>query len=326
MNDFQPLRRRYWLCLIVALTSVTSRSAHADVTAAARAFAQGQAAQLEGNYALAAEHFELAFALQPSKEALRSAARMQMSANNLARAATHAQSLLDLFGEDAPSTELAHSILDEVAPGLARYEVSCSPECGLAVDDLAYFVEPARRHRLYLNPGSVAFTAHFTNGRTASRAVTTGAGETARVELRAPRAPAVSRPSGATPGGATPGGASRRISTPDARQPGANASGLPVVVPWLTGAATVACGGFTLWAALDTQRKYDEYVDHPTQEKWTSGVARQRLTNVLAASTAVLGAATLTLAFFVRGSRKPSVGVSPSLAPTSAAVQLSGRF
>jgi hypothetical protein len=319
MPDSQPFRRSYWLWLVVAMAGVAPRSAFADVTAAARAFARGQAAQLEGNYAVAAEHFELAFALQPSKEALRSAARMQMSAKNFARAATHAQALLELFAEDAQSAELARSILDEVAPGLARYEVSCTPECRLSVDHLAYFVEPARSHRLYLKPGRVELEAHFANGRTASRTVTTGAGETARLELEMPALPP------AAPDGTT-SGPSRRLLTADAAPERTSRSGLPVVVPWLTGAATVVCGGLTLWAGLDTQRKHDAYVDHPTQERWTSGVARQRLTNVLAASTAALGVATITLAFFVRGSSKPSVGVTPSLGPRSAAVQVAGKF
>src|SRR6478609_857930 len=133
------------LCLLAALVCMAPRAARADVTAAARAFAEGQAAQLEGKYALAAERFELAFALQPSKEALRSAVRMQVSAENFARAATDAQTLLDRFGEDAPSAELAQSILDQVTPQLVRYEVSCAPACTLLVDHLVYFLEAARR-------------------------------------------------------------------------------------------------------------------------------------------------------------------------------------
>src|SRR6478609_6730708 len=131
MHSPQRLHRFCCLGLLTALTCVAPRSAHADVTGAARAFAEGQAAQLEGKYALAAERFELAFTLQPSKEALRSAARMQLSAENFAHAATHAQTLLDRFGEDAQSAELGRRILDDVAPRLARYEVSCAPACAL---------------------------------------------------------------------------------------------------------------------------------------------------------------------------------------------------
>src|SRR6188768_1473793 len=190
----------YSLCLLAALAWNAPRSARADVTAAARAFAEGQAAQLEGNPARAAERFELAFALSPSKEALRSAARMQMSAENFARAATHAQTLLDRFGEDAQSAELARSILEDVGPRLARYEVSCTPACALLVDNLAYFLEPARQHRLYLTPGRISLEAHFANGRKASRSVTTSSGQTARIKLMEPEGAPPIAPVASAPG------------------------------------------------------------------------------------------------------------------------------
>ena len=305
------------VCLSVLLGWLAPRSARADVTGAARAFAEGQAAQLEGKYALAAERFELAFALQPSKEALRSAVRMQMSAENFARAATDAQTLLDRFGEDAPSAELARSILAAVSPRLARYEVSCSPACALLVDHLVYFLEPARRHRLYLTPGSVALEAQFESGRKDLRSVTTDAGETALLEFEAPTAPPAS--SVARARAASPQREARHA-------PAARSKGVPVIVPWLTGAATIACGAATIWAAVDTKHQHDEYVAHPSDEKWNDGVARQKLTNVLLASTAVLATTTLTLTFFVRGSDKASVGVRPALSPTSASLALDGRF
>lgn len=317
MHDARNLRYSPRIAFVFALASLTPSHGLADVTAAAKAFARGQAAQLEGNYAQAAEHFELAFALQPSKEALRSAARMQLSAKNFARAATHAEALLARFADDEPSAELARAILDQVASGLARYEVVCSPECALSVDRLAYFVEPANSHRLYLKPGRVLFEAHFANGLRASRSLTTNAGETTRVELRTPPAPLRA---------AAPVPPSRPSATPPTAHDSHSDSGLPVVVPWLTGAAAVACGGLTLWAALDTQRQHDDYLDHPTQQRWSDGVARQRLTNILAASSAALGVATVTLAFFVRGSTKPRVGVTPALGPSSAALKLDAKF
>lgn len=310
----RDLYRQHLLATLLLFACLAPRSARADVTGAARAFAEGQAAQLEGKYAQAAERFELAFALSPAKEALRSAVRMQMSAENFARAATDAQTLLDRFGDDAPSAELARSILDEVAPRLSRYEVNCSPACALLVDHLVYFLEPARRHRLYLNPGRVSLEAQFESGRKVARSVTTSAGESARLEFKEPAAPL--------------GSLAATAPTPIEPQPApaTPAKGLPALVPWLTGAATVACGAATVWAALDTKRLHDEYVAHPSDEKWNDGVARQKLTNVLLASTAVLAATTVTLTFFVRSSDKASIGVSPALGPTSASLALGGRF
>ena len=325
MSTSKRFRSFYYLCLLAALAWAAPRSARADVTGAARAFAEGQTAQLEGNHALAAERFELAFTLSPSKEALRSAARMQMSAENFARAATHAQTLLDRYGEDTQSAELARSILEDVGPRLARYEVSCAPACALLVDNLAYFLEPARQHRLYLTPGRVSLEAHFASGRKASRSVTTSAGETAQIQLKEPEAP----PSPIAPIASAAGPSLRESERAPAEAPvgaGETPKGLPVVVPWITGAATVACGALTIWSALDTRRLHAEYVEHPSDEKWNEGIARQKMTNVLLASTAVLGAATITMTFFVRGSDKTNASVGPALGPGSASLTLTGRF
>jgi hypothetical protein len=322
----KDFRHCYCICLLTALAGLAPRSARADVTGAARAFAEGQAAQLEGKPALAAERFELAFALQPSKEALRSAARMQLSAENFARAATHAQTLLDRFGEDAQSVELARSILENLAPRLARYEVSCAPACALLVDNLAYFLEPASQHRLYLTPGRVLLEAHFASGRKASRAVSTSSGATTRIKLEEPD---VAEPSRTVPGASSSERPRREAERASARvsvSAGEPSKGVPVAVPWITGAATVVCGALTLWAGVDTRRLHAEYVEHPTDEKWNDGIARQNLTNALLASTAALGVATVTLTFFVRGSAKTSAFVSPVLGPSSASLALTGRF
>jgi len=306
------------LCSLVALAWLSPRAAYADVTGAARAFAEGQAAQLEGKYALAAERFELAFTLQPSKEALRSAARMQMSAENFARAATDAQTLLDRFGDDAQSAALADSILEQVTPRLVRYEVSCAPACALLVDHLVYFLEPARQHHLYLNPGRVSLEAQFASGRKASRSLSATSGETARVALKEPAPPPPDSLARSATQPVPPPRSQHPLETPSA--------GLPSVIPWITGAATVACGAATVWAAVDTKQRHDEYVEHPTDEKWNDGVARQRMTNALLASTAVLATTTIILAFFVRGSEKRSVRINPVISATSASVDLSGRF
>jgi hypothetical protein len=172
-----------------------------------------------------------------------------------------------------------------------------------------------------LKPGRVTLDAQFPNGRTVSRSVTTGAGETTRIELEMPSAPP-SAPVHAT----TPRLASSHAPIKSAERTQGRRRGVPVVVPWLTGAATLACGGITAWAALDTRRRHDEYLQHPTRDGWNEGVSRQRLTNVLAASTAALGIATVTLAFFVRGPSQPSVDVSSMLGPGSASMAVTSQF
>jgi hypothetical protein len=187
------------------------------------------------------------------------------------------------------------------------------------VDHLAYFLEPARSHRLYLSAGRVALEAQFASGRKASRTVTSSAGETTRIELREPAALAqVSVPHAAPQSSPAPEAAERAPKAPS--------KGVPVIIPWLTGAAAVACGAATVWAAVDTKRLHDDYVQHPTDEKWNAGIARQKMTNAFLASTAVLAATTVTLTFFVHGSEKTNVALSPTLGPTAASVDLTGRF
>ncbi|MBC7975135.1 MAG: hypothetical protein H7138_09135, partial [Myxococcales bacterium] len=69
------LTMKLLLASIVTATLSFGTTAHADVSAAARAFSDGQAAQLEGNHERAAQSFELAFNIAPAREALRSAVR-----------------------------------------------------------------------------------------------------------------------------------------------------------------------------------------------------------------------------------------------------------
>jgi hypothetical protein len=180
-----------------------------------------------------------------------------------------------------------------------------------------------------LPPGRALLGAQFASGRKASQTMIPSAGQTVRIELREPAAqsPSMVERSASTP-------VAFASARPDAEASSARASnnadkptkGVPVIVPWITGAATVVCGAVTLWSALDTKRIHDEYVEHPTDEKWQDGLSRQRMTNVFLASTAVLAATTVTLTFFVRDSDKKRVGVSPAIGPTSASVDLTGSF
>jgi len=152
------------------------------------------------------------------------------------------------------------------------------------------------------------------------------AGQTVRIELHEPAAqsPSLVERSASTPVAFAPdAGASSAPASNKADKP---AKGVPVIVPWITGAATIACGAVTLWSALDTKRLHDEYLEHPTDEKWQAGLSRQRMTNIFLASTAVLAATTVTLTFFVRASDTKSVGVRPAIGPTSASVDLTGSF
>src|SRR5215470_8692517 len=88
--------------LVLALAA--PRAARADdVSGAANAFSRAQKAELSGDFAAAAELYELADGLAPAPEALRSALRSRKSAGQLEAAALHAEELLSRYPNDAKS-------------------------------------------------------------------------------------------------------------------------------------------------------------------------------------------------------------------------------
>ena len=88
-----------WLVLDtwVLGTSARAQQSSPDLQAAAEAFQQGQRAQVRGDFAQAAEMFDLANHSAPSAAALRSAIRMHQSAGHHAAAATRAAHALATY-------------------------------------------------------------------------------------------------------------------------------------------------------------------------------------------------------------------------------------
>src|SRR5262249_15953576 len=123
--------------VVVALAA--PRVARADdVSGAANAFSRAQKAELSGDFAAAAELYEIADGLARAPEALRSGLRARKSAGQLEAAALHAEELLSRYPNDAKSKELASATLDDAAKSLMRFEVVCRPTaCTLLVDGAA---------------------------------------------------------------------------------------------------------------------------------------------------------------------------------------------
>lgn len=318
-RDVRPLCIPIFVLLvtIMAVTiAVTGGEARADVTAAARAFAEGQTAQLEGNYELAAQNFELANSMIPSREALRSAARARMLANQLARAATHAEALLARYGDDPTSSKLASDILKDARPRLARVKVSCSSACSLAVDGRALAVAAAETHLFYLSPGRQLLEATFDAGQSISRAIAPKAGEELNIQLERPPAPKSDRalaPAAAGGGRPDDAGAERR-------------RGLPRAVFVVGAGVTVALGGVAIWSGLDTVSAHDAYVKNPTQQGWDDGRTKQLRTNLLIGGTAAAGLGTALIGIFWTDWHpgQPTVAVSPTTGGFAATVV--GKF
>jgi hypothetical protein len=267
-------------CLAACLGAALATPARADVSAAARAFSDGQAAQLEGNYERAAQSFELAFNIAPSKEALRSAVRARDLAGQLPRAATLAQVLLATYGDDATSVKLANDVIAEARTKLGRVAVTCAPRCTLVVGGRAISLHAAPSHVVFTAPGHHTLEITFDGDRTATREVTLRAGDDLALPVEPPpvkRAAKVQPPAPPLP----------------ARRDG------PELSPyWVIGgaAATLVLAGATTWSGLDTDKAHDTYVAAPTAQGWNDGRSKQQRTNVLLGATAAAAITTTLIA------------------------------
>jgi hypothetical protein len=291
--------------LISAAIATAAPAARADVSAAARAFSDGQTAQLEGDYDHAAQSFELAYSNAPSKEALRSAIRARQLAGQLARAATLAELLLVKYADDSPSTKLAGEVIAEARSKLERITVTCASRCALAVGGRAMSLPPAETQVVYVAPGRHTLEATFDDARIASREIAAVAGgdHEARMVPPAP-APAASAP----------------LPRPEAtvkreRTEPAAPSGLPRTVPLAGAAVAVGLAGAGLWSGLDTNKAHDAYVKDPTHQAFTTGQSKQLRTNILFGSAIAVGAASAVVAIWWTrwsGDEVPAVALAPS--------------
>lgn len=292
--------------LVLALVLVVSAPVYADATAASRAFSEGQAAQLAGDYDRAAQSFELAFSIQPSKEALRSAVRARLLGGQQQRAATLAEVLLAMYGDDETSTKLAKEAIAEAKPKLARIAIKCGAPCTIAIGGRAASLVPATSHAIYLSPGNAAIQISFETGE-AKREVAVKAGEDSTLDIPKPE-------SKTTPVNV------EEPSVTTSRPP----SGVSPVVPLVGLGITVALGGVTIALGVDTLNAHKAYVEDPTDEAFDAGRGKQLRTNIMLGVTGVFALATAATAIFWTNWR----GTQPTVNATgeSATVGIAGRF
>lgn len=297
--------------LVTLMVIAAASPVHADVSAAARAFTDGQAAQLDGDYERASQSFELAFSIAPSKEALRSAVRAHVQALHVARAATLAALLLERYGSDPASAQLAKEVLADAAPKLGRVALTCASPCSLAIDGRAASVDAASaRHVVYVTPGHLALAVTFEGSAPVQRQGDVVAGGELVLEVARP-APTTTTPAPVPAATPKPAAAPARAS-----------HGLPPAVTIAGGIATLALGGAALWSGLDTLDAHDKYKAMPTPAGWDDGRSKQLRTNILIGSTAVVGVATIAVAVFWtqwRGERA-QLAVTPGIDGRSVAI------
>jgi hypothetical protein len=300
----------------VVLAAWLGREARADVSAAARAFSDGQSAQLEGNHERAAQSFELAYNIAPSREALRSAVRARQLGNQLPRAATLAYLLATRYADDPISAKLAADVLAEAKTKLARITVTCTPGCTLAIGGRAVSLNAASTHVVFTPPGRQSFEATFEGDRSVTREITLKIGDEMTLPIEPPPLPRATGP-------AAPG-VVQSTPPPPSEKP------LPPMVAIGGAAATLVLATLTIWSGLDTNKAHDAYVAAPTHDGWVDGRSKQQRTNILLGTTAGVGLLTVvTAALWTQwSSRHADLAADLALAPTGSGVSVTigGRF
>jgi hypothetical protein len=318
--------------LLAALVTLTPLAAFAeeDVAAASAAFSEAQRAQLRGDYSRAAEFFELADQSAPSPAALRSAIRNRETAGQDVRAATLALRALERYPSDRETKELAEGTLSRLAPKLAKVKVTCSEPCRLTVDGGIVAVDPVANREFFVAAGPHSIEGRWSGRPAVSRTVEGTPGGLIEVALEAPPPP----PPGAEPPATAPTQTSAPSATEPTRSsltlapldtpPPASRSGLSPAVFWTGTGLTVVSGALLTWSGLDTLQKRDDYEKNPTQDAYDDGTKLELRTNVLAATTGVLGLSTILIGAFATdwGGGSPSAQVSKD----SVAISYGGRF
>jgi hypothetical protein len=253
-----------------------------DKNAAAR-FHEGERAYAAGDYRKAAEAFELAYAAKPHHAPLWNAARSRERSGEPVRAAN----LLEKYLHDAPTgaRDRDQATLDLVAltNRLGRIEVRTAEASQIRVDDVA-----SDASLVYVTPGEHIVTG-ISGDVPLRRLVTVRAGEVVSVSLTPPAEGQRPPPSFPVP---------QPRSQPQPRH------GLPLPLFIGTASLTLLAGTFVAISGADTVQGKNAFVRNPTQERLDSAFSAQTRTNILVATTAILGAATLILAYFTQ-LRKP---------------------
>lgn len=300
------------ICLLVpwallASVGVARAQRPDDVQSAAAAFGEGQRAQLRGDYARAADLFELADRSAPSPAALRSAIRNHRAAGHLARAATLSRDAQQRYPADADTSALATEVLGEAATQLAELHVRCEPACSLAIDGRAAAESAQASFDLFVDPGTRAIVASWAGREPVTRSIEAVAGSDESVAIEAPAVPepAVSTASeeddageeGASEPG--PGAIARPMDEVIVRPaPPPSSSGISPAFFGVSAGLTAVLLGIGIWSGVDTLDARDRYVADPTRAGYEDGVDRQWRTDGLLIGAGVLAITTVVLAIF----------------------------
>jgi hypothetical protein len=285
--------------LVLGADATARAQSAADLQAAAQAFQEGQRAQMRGEFAQAAEMFDLANHSAPSAAALRSAIRMHTSAGHHAAAATRAAHALATYPADAPTVELANQVIAGCGTLTGHLVITCEPDCAITI---AGRVVSSRttRSEIYVDPGVHTIRASW-GTHTLERQVTASAGSQeslsfAEADAHTSAEPVVEPATDEPTEGPTTEPTVTPVGGAGSETNDGGSSGLSPVVFAIAAGLTLAAGGAALGVGLDMLSMRDAYERMPTEAGYRQGVERETITNALLGTSIGLAVTTVVLA------------------------------
>jgi hypothetical protein len=275
-------------------TSETSARAQA-----AQQFSEGSRAFDGGDFAHAADAFELAYRLAPHVDSLWNAARARQRAEDLPRAATLYARYLREAPPDAPDRNVAAAQLARLAPRLGRIEVH-----GSVIEQLSVDERPSEDRITYVSPGAHVVRA-VVAGALVQQTPEVAAGDVVALVFEPPPPNASPEPRGPAP---------TAEPLPPAPPPGRSGAS-----PWLVvggGVLTGVAVATTTASGISTLTALDAFNAHPTAANLATGQSMQARTNVLIGVSIGLGVMTTATALWLvdwRSSRGRRVRIGVAL-------------
>jgi hypothetical protein len=274
---------------------------------AGAAYAAAEEAARTGDYARAAQLFELADSLLPSPQAIRSAARSRMAAGHNLVALSLSEAMLRRYSGDPKSRELAKEIIGVLGPRYTRLEIKCEQTCSLQVNGDRALTAQSLIHVVYLHPGRHILRAHFPSAASRPRVVRGSAGQVRRLRFAHP-VPATPAPSSAAQSG-------EHTPVRAARSGGNGGRSGPVLPLLMGGVVTAGLGAASLLALNNWREAAASFAADPSPDNRSRRGREARDSRGLLAATAVSALLTATVAA-VRGRgrverERPGVSVAP---------------
>jgi tetratricopeptide (TPR) repeat protein len=286
--------------LAIGLASMALASpAFADERAAAsKKFEDGERAYRAGDFTLAGDLFEDAYALSPHADALWNAARAWHRAGERARAANLYARFLREAPPNAPDRNRATTALIELSRQLGKLELQKSTFDAAKVDDRAVDAE-----LVYVAPGGHEVVLEHGDERDA-QSIVVGAGAVVSVAFREA---AVAKP-------------------PPPPPPPEEHRGWSPTIVWIGAGLTAVAAGFSIWSGVDTLNTRDDYLRSGSKSDFDDGRAEQRRTNIGWVVTGSLAALTAATALVLVDWKSSKTGARTRLTAGPGSLEWTGKF